>query len=95
MYRENAARQQLEQGATDITQFIASLNVAVDIVQPTDSEWPRVAQLSQRTNQFNFTTIRRNEFEMRALVGSGSTVLRVKVCDRSGRLRSRWARHCK
>lgn len=84
MYRENAARQQLEQGATDITQFIASLNVAVDIVQPTDSEWPRVAQLSQRTNQFNFTTIRRNEFEMRALVGSGSTVLRVKVCDQFG-----------
>ncbi len=84
MYRENAARQELEEATTDIAEFIASLKVVVDIAPSEESEWSRVAQLTQRTNQFNFTTIRRTEAEMRALPGRGSTVLRVKVRDRFG-----------
>jgi FkbH-like protein len=84
MYRENAARQELEETTTDIAEFIASLDVVIDIGPPDDGEWARVAQLTQRTNQFNFTTLRRTEPEMRALPGSGSTVLRVKVRDRFG-----------
>jgi FkbH-like protein len=84
MYRENTARLDLEQKTTDIAEFIASLKVVVDIAAPADSEWPRIAQLSQRTNQFNFTTMRRNESEMRGLVSSGKLVLRVKVSDRFG-----------
>ena len=84
MYRENAARQEFENSTTDIAEFIASLKVVIDIAQPDDSEWPRVAQLTQRTNQFNFTTIRRTEPEMRKLPSGGSVVLRVKVRDRFG-----------
>ena len=84
MYRENAARQELEQSTTDIAEFIASLQVVTDIASPEGIEWPRIAQLTQRTNQFNFTTIRRTDPEMRALSGRGSTVLRVKVRDRFG-----------
>ena len=84
MYRENAARQQLEESATDIAAFISSLEVVIDIATPEDSEWPRLAQLTQRTNQFNFTTVRRTEPEMRALPGSQSSVLRIKVRDRFG-----------
>jgi len=84
MYRENAARQSLEDSTTDIGDFIASLDLVIDIAPPAESEWPRVAQLTQRTNQFNFTTARRNELEMRAAVDSGSLVLRVNVRDRFG-----------
>jgi FkbH-like protein len=84
MYRESAARKQLEASATDIADFIASLGIVVDIAPPSESDWPRVAQLTQRTNQFNFTTRRRNESEMRALPKSGSEVLRVTVRDRFG-----------
>jgi FkbH-like protein len=43
-----------------------------------------VAQLTQRTNQFNFTTVRRTEIEMRAAAAGGSVVLRVNVADRFG-----------
>ena len=43
---------------------------------PEDSEWPRVAQLTQRTNQFNFTTVRRNEPEMRGLVSGEHSITR-------------------
>jgi FkbH-like protein len=84
MYRENAARQEFEKATTDIAEFIASLKIVVDIAQPEESEWPRVAQLVQRTNQFNFTTVRRNESEMRGLLSYGNVVLRVKVRDRFG-----------
>ncbi len=57
LYRENAARQQLEESATDIETFIASLRMDIEISPPNESEWPRVGQLTQRTNQFNFTTV--------------------------------------
>jgi FkbH-like protein len=85
MYRENAARQSLEASATDIGDFIASLGLVVDIAPPAENEWPRVAQLTQRTNQFNFTTLRRTEAEMRAAASEASSlVLRVNVRDRFG-----------
>ena len=84
MYRENAARQESEQAATDIVAFIRSLNVATVIAPPDDRHWPRLAQMTQRTNQFNFTTIRRSDAEMRALASAGSLVLRVEVTDRFG-----------
>lgn len=85
MYRENAARQSLEASTTDIGDFIASLGLVVDIAPPAESEWPRVAQLTQRTNQFNFTTLRRTESELRATASeAGSWVLRVSVRDRFG-----------
>jgi FkbH-like protein len=84
MYKENAARQELEASAVDISEFIATLRVATDIQIPDETDWPRLAQLTQRTNQFNFTTIRRTENELRALADSGFNVLRVKVQDRFG-----------
>lgn len=85
MYRENNARQQLETSATDIGAFLASLNLEITVSSPTEEEWPRVAQLTQRTNQFNFTTVRRNETEMRALALQAEYhVLKVNVRDRFG-----------
>lgn len=85
MYRENAARQQMEDTTTDIAAFLASLELVIDVNCPDESEWPRIAQLTQRTNQFNFTTIRRNEPDIRALALSGEAdVMRVNVRDRFG-----------
>ena len=84
MYRENAARRSLESSVGDIGEFMAALNLQVDIQKPTDDEWPRISQLTQRTNQFNFTTRRRSEQELKALVTGGAEVLRVRVSDRFG-----------
>ena len=84
LYRENAARQLQEESATDIADFISSLDLHIDISDPTESEWPRLAQLTQRTNQFNFTTVRRTESEIRAAQLSGAVVMRVNVKDRFG-----------
>src|SRR5260370_31886529 len=84
MYRENAARKELEESTEDIVEFIASLKVVTDIAVPEEDEWPRLAQLTLRTNQFNFTTVPRNEPEKRALPVRGSILLRIKVRDRFG-----------
>ena len=84
MYRENAARRSLESSVGDIGEFLAALNLQVEIQKPAEDEWPRISQLTQRTNQFNFTTRRRSEQELKILVTEGAEVLRVRVTDRFG-----------
>ncbi|PPC87492.1 MAG: hypothetical protein CTY37_03470 [Methylotenera sp.] len=85
MYRENSARQELESNVTDIHEFLASLDLLIDIQAPDENDFSRVSQLTQRTNQFNFTTIRRSESEIRGLAEADNTILRrVKVSDRFG-----------
>ena len=63
---------------------MVALNLQVDIEKPADDEWPRISQLTQRTNQFNFTTRRRSEQELKMLATDGAEVLRVRVSDRFG-----------
>ncbi len=85
MYRENTARQQFEDATGDIGQFLAELNLVVEVAPPEEHDWARLAQLSQRTNQFNFTTVRYAEQELRSLgAGEHTEVMRVKVRDRFG-----------
>jgi FkbH-like protein len=73
------------QSAGSIEEFIASLNLRVD-VQPLAAErLPRAAQLTQRTNQFNTTTIRRTEAELAALEQTpGVRIFTAEVSDRFG-----------
>lgn len=85
MYRENSERQKVESSATDISQFLASLNLSIICTEPNEDEWPRVSQLTQRTNQFNFTTIRRSEDEVRSFANQEDHhVLKVDVSDKFG-----------
>ncbi len=84
LYRENVARRSLESSAGDIGEFLAALDLQVDIQSPQANEWLRIEQLTQRTNQFNFTTRRRSALELKALLAQGAEVLRVQVSDRFG-----------
>jgi acyl carrier protein len=56
------------------------------VVSPlTEDALPRAAQLTQRTNQFNFTTVRRSEADLQALLRNGSEeCFIVQVSDRFG-----------
>lgn len=73
------------QSATSLEEFLSSLDLRVD-VQPLEPERiPRAAQLTQRTNQFNTTTIRRTEAEIAALAQTpGVRIFTVEVSDRFG-----------
>jgi FkbH-like protein len=84
MYRENSARRAEESSVTNIDQFLAALNLKIDIDVPSEDEWARIEQLAQRTNQFNFTTRRRTALELKSMIASDGHVLRVRVSDRFG-----------
>lgn len=61
MYREQQERQRYQSSTRNFGDFLAGLNLQVHIDPISPEQVPRVAQLTQRTNQFNFTTIRRDE----------------------------------
>ncbi len=70
--------------ARTLGDFAASLQLNVQVQHMTNATLPRVAQLTQRTNQFNTTTIRRTEADLRNLVLSGAVILTADVSDRFG-----------
>lgn len=83
MYRESRQREELRAEAGSLAEFLAGLNLQIRIAPMTDEQLPRVAQLTHRTNQFNLTTIRRSEAEIRQ-VAANASVFAVSVTDRFG-----------
>jgi FkbH-like protein len=85
LYSQQVERTRLERQAKTLEEFISSLQLQVQMAEMTPAQLPRVAQLTQRTNQMNFTTIRRTEADIAALLRSGSAqCLTVEVSDRFG-----------
>jgi thioesterase domain-containing protein len=83
MYQQNQQREQLRSSLASLDDFLASLGMKIAIESMSDEQLPRVAQLTQRTNQFNCTTFRRTEADLRQLSAAGE-VLTVSVSDRFG-----------
>ena len=85
MYQENAERQQYREQSLSLKDFIKGLQLRVDIADATAEQLGRVSQLTFRTNQFNFTTVRRSESEIRNfLEREDAKCLVVRVTDRFG-----------
>ncbi|MEH2351124.1 MAG: amino acid adenylation domain-containing protein [Nostoc sp.] len=85
LYQQNVQRQRLQQDSLSFTDFLAQLDLEIEISPMQSKQLSRVAQLTQRTNQFNLTTIRRSEAEIQQLCNSERLECRVvKVKDRFG-----------
>lgn len=85
MYQENAQRQQFLEQTYSLKDFIKGLDLRVEIAEATDNQLGRASQLTFRTNQFNFTTVRRHENEIRDLLSRENVkCLVVRVSDRFG-----------
>jgi amino acid adenylation domain-containing protein/FkbH-like protein len=84
MYRQNAEREQIRKQASTLDDFLAGLELKLDIHPMQESDLARVSQLTERTNQFNFTTIRRTEAEVHQFLDSGGQCLVVNLSDRFG-----------
>jgi acyl carrier protein len=85
LYRQDAVREQVRTQALTFKDFLDGLGLEIQILPPEPHQLPRIAELTQRTNQFNLTTMRRSESEMAALCRSAeSECLVVQVCDRFG-----------
>ena len=85
LYQENAQRERERSQALTFADFLARLELQVNIAPLQAEHLARVAQLTQRTNQFNATTIRRSESELQQLCAShGHECLVVDSKDRFG-----------
>lgn len=85
MYQDDARRERFREQTVSLNDFIAGLMVHVEIAQATQDQFSRISQLSYRTNQFNFTTVRRSPSEIADLLKRDSIVcLTARVADRFG-----------
>jgi FkbH-like protein len=83
MMQEEEQRKNEQKSAATLEEFLASLKLAIEVGKPTGPEWNRVAQLTQRTNQFNSSLKRRTLEEVKVL-SADSDVLVLNVRDRFG-----------
>ena len=80
-YRGETRRAEARNAAPSLRDFIEGLALEVEIAAPVEEAWPRVAQLTRRTNQFNAWPKPRTEGELRA---RGDACRLVAVRDRFG-----------
>jgi FkbH-like protein len=84
MIRQEAGRKQAAEAMTR-EEFLVSLELVMDYIEVGDEHVGRVAQLTNKTNQFNLTTIRRSEAEIRSMLASDDYVVRaMRVGDKFG-----------
>jgi FkbH-like protein len=79
LYRENASRQSLRASFSDITEYLRSLDMQVTLRRFDTFHLPRIAQLLQRSNQFNLTTRRYTLGECEAMMANGGACLPLYV----------------
>jgi len=84
-YQQNKERKQLRTQLTNFDEFLAELEVEVDIQPLLEDEVERGSQITHRTNQFNATTLRYSEKDIITFVRSDqSYIARVSVKDKFG-----------
>lgn len=84
-YRQQVKRDSFRREQRSLADFIEGLELNIRVAECRVEEYSRMAQLTQRTNQFNTTTQRRTRAEIAAWVeasNQGWMVVRVK--DRFG-----------
>ena len=85
LYRQQSERSHFRDAAPTFREFIEGLKLEVAIAPLVPADFDRAAQLTQRTNQFNSSGVRRTAAELSSLVGSGERrALFVRARDRFG-----------
>jgi FkbH-like protein len=84
-YRTERERQAVLSSAVDMGAYLSSLQMEATIADFTTLDVPRLAQLINKSNQFNLTTRRRTEAEVLALMEQSDYVrLAARLSDRFG-----------
>ncbi|MFD6167380.1 HAD-IIIC family phosphatase [Streptomyces coeruleorubidus] len=84
-YRSEAARQDLQDSAGSMEDYLRALDIRLEVSPVRDHEVARIAQITLRTNQFNLTTRRLQEADVRRLRAEpGQLVLAMRARDRFG-----------
>ncbi len=83
-YKENYFRNESKKIYNSIDDYLSSLDIQIDIICANESNLTRIAQMTQKTNQFNLTTKRYSEDQLRDLISKGAKVFCASVRDKFG-----------
>jgi FkbH-like protein len=85
MYKDQVKRSDEREGVANIEDYLASLGIFITVHVDNLSQVSRVSQLTQKTNQFNLTTKRYSESEIKNFIlNSDKTVISIEVEDKYG-----------
>lgn len=82
--QENLERKTLASVAGSVDDYIAQLDIKIQLAPFDEVNLPRILQLINKTNQFNLTTRRRGDAEVRALLAAGAYTQAMRASDRFG-----------
>jgi FkbH-like protein len=82
--RGNLERKALKTNAGNLDDYLAQLDIQVQLAPFDEINLPRIVQLINKTNQFNLTTRRRADAEVRALLSAGAYTQAMRARDRFG-----------
>lgn len=83
-YQANAARAEAQKQFADYASFLRSLQIRLTVAEADEVTLPRIAQMTQKTNQFNLTTRRYQDSDIRQFLQDGWRIWSVSVSDRFG-----------
>ena len=83
-YRDNALRRAEQARFTDMESYLYSLDMELDVKHVDEHNLPRVAQMTQKTNQFNLTTHRYTQADVQQRIDNGWLAYCLAVRDRFG-----------
>lgn len=85
MYKAEAIRKKVRADTKDIKSYLKSLEMELEIRYADEFSIPRVSQLTQKTNQFNLTTKRYSESDIKNFIESdASDVIYARLKDKFG-----------
>jgi FkbH-like protein len=83
-YVDNSKRKKSEKAFNNMNDFIKSLELELKIIVATDDNLARFSQLTQKTNQFNLTTKRYTESEIKNMISDNHLIHGLSVRDKFG-----------
>ena len=85
LYRQRAERMEAQSSYNSIEEYLQSLDTRITLGRFDARHIPRIAQLFQRSNQFNLTTRRRSQAECEGYIQDSSCYpIYAELCDRLG-----------
>ena len=83
-YKANALRASVQRSFTSMDEYIRSLDVALKVAEANDLTLSRAAQMTQKTSQFNLTTRRYTDADLKNMLHAGCRIFTLSVSDRFG-----------
>lgn len=84
MYVGQRKRKEFQNTSADLSEYLRGLRMKVIVGEVQEHDIPRIAQLTQKTNQFNLTTKRYTEENIEQYIKKGHLIIKVAVRDKFG-----------